>query len=148
METKVSNYTHELHANVPTCSVRTFAIHKPSNCDEVGHLVCYCKKPNQYKGHKCKNCGKMNHHESKCRQQRTPVTATAQQPQAGLTNSIWNMDFDGFVFQVADNNDLKSVPRINVVDLVSQGDTGTARPRAVMIIWPTLERQTVSSKSW
>ena len=33
------------------------------NCSEVGHLGRFCKQPNKYKGHKCRNCGKMNHHE-------------------------------------------------------------------------------------
>ena len=36
------------------------------NCSEVGHIGRNCKKPNQYKGYKCKTCGELNHHKSKC----------------------------------------------------------------------------------
>ena len=82
------------------------------NYSEVGHIGHNCKKPNKYKGHQCKNCGKANHHESQCRKQHTPTPTTAPPPQTGSTNSI--SQFDGFVFQTSSTDELKSIPRVSV----------------------------------
>merc|ERR1711895_358051 len=102
------------------------------NCSEFGHIGRQCKKQNQYKGHKCKTCGKLNHHESKCRQQRTPAPSTAQPQQTGTTNLISHEQFDGYVLQTSSTEDLKSIPRVSVkVNLADHDDKDG--PRAVTV---------------